>query len=68
MTLHRHVATAAAGAQAELEFFAAWEKRGLRVRLRYNTHNPGEVTGYAMDLPDVLSDTEMSAETTRQCQ
>jgi hypothetical protein len=44
------VAAAAAGTRSESEFFAALDKRGLRVRLRHSTHNPGEVTGYAVGL------------------
>jgi hypothetical protein len=50
VTLQRQVAAAAAGARAEPEFFADLEKRGLRVRLRHGTRNPGEVTGYAVGL------------------
>jgi hypothetical protein len=51
VTLQRQVAAAAAGARAEPEFFAALGKRGLLIRLRHSTHNPGEVTGYAVGLP-----------------
>ena len=50
VTLQRQVAAAAAGARSEAEFFAALDKRGLLVRLRHSTHNPGEVTGYAVGL------------------
>jgi hypothetical protein len=50
VTLQRQVAAAAAGTRAEPDFFADLEKRGLRVRLRHGTHNPGEVTGYAVGL------------------
>jgi hypothetical protein len=55
VTLHHHVAAAAAGARTEPEFFAALDEYGLRVRLRHNTHNPGEVTGYAVGLPGDLT-------------
>ena len=51
VTLQRQVAAAAAAARSEPEFFAALDKRGLLVRLRHSTHNPGEVTGYAVGLP-----------------
>jgi hypothetical protein len=50
VTLQRQVAAAAAGARTEAEFFAALGTRGLLVRLRHSTHNPGEVTGYAVGL------------------
>ncbi len=50
VTLQRQVAAAAAGTRSEAEFFAALDKRGLLVRLRHSTHNPGEVTGYAVGL------------------
>jgi hypothetical protein len=51
VTLQRQVAAVAAGTRSEPEFFAALEKRGLRVRLRHSARNPGEVTGYAVGLP-----------------
>jgi hypothetical protein len=51
VTLQREVAAAAAGTRSEPEFFAALDKRGLRVRLRHSARNPGEVTGYAVGLP-----------------
>ena len=51
VTLRRHVQAAAAGARSEPEFFAALERRGVQVRLRYSEHNPGEVTGYAVTMP-----------------
>jgi hypothetical protein len=50
VTLQRQVAAAAAAARSELEFFAALEGRGLAVRPRHDTLNPGEVTGYAVGL------------------
>jgi hypothetical protein len=50
VTLRRLVAAAAAGARSEPEFFAALDNRKLLVRLRHSTHNPGEVTGYAVGL------------------
>ena len=51
VTLQREVAAAAAGARSEPEFWAALDKRGVLVRLRHSTHNPSEVTGYAVGLP-----------------
>jgi hypothetical protein len=50
VTLQRQVAAAAAGTRSDAEFFAVLAKRGLRVRLRHSTHNPEEVTGYAVGL------------------
>ena len=51
-TLRRHVATAAASAASTQEFFARLDQAGVLVRLRYSTKNPGQVTGYAVGLPD----------------
>jgi hypothetical protein len=51
LTLRRHVATAAASASSETEFFARLEGAGVLVRVRYSTWNPGQVTGYAVALP-----------------
>ena len=51
-TLRRHVATAAASAASAEEFFARLDQAGVLVRLRYSTRNPGQVTGYAVALPD----------------
>ncbi len=51
VTLHRHVAAAAAGARSEPEFLAALARRGVQVRLRHSEHTPDEVTGYAVTLP-----------------
>jgi hypothetical protein len=50
-TLRREVCTAAAGAAAEREFFARLRQAGVLVRLRHSDTNPGEVTGYAVGLP-----------------
>jgi hypothetical protein len=50
--LRREVCTAAAGARTEQEFFARLSEAGVLVRLRYSTVNPGQVTGYAVGLPD----------------
>jgi hypothetical protein len=49
--LRREVCTAAAGARTEDEFFAQLAKAGVLVRRRYSTQSPGEVTGYAVGLP-----------------
>ncbi|MGO9189269.1 MAG: hypothetical protein ACLP8X_12505, partial [Streptosporangiaceae bacterium] len=51
-TLRRHVCTAAASAASTEEFFARLDQAGVLVRLRYSVTNPGQVTGYAVALPD----------------
>ncbi|HUK72618.1 MAG TPA: hypothetical protein VLW50_28285 [Streptosporangiaceae bacterium] len=51
VTLRREVCTAAAGARTEEEFFARLAHAGVLVRRRYSTRNAGEVTGYAVGLP-----------------
>jgi hypothetical protein len=50
--LCREVATAAAGAGSEQEFFARLAAAGVEVRKRYSTRDPGQVTGYAVGLPE----------------
>ncbi|CNG55874.1 Uncharacterised protein [Mycobacterium tuberculosis] len=52
--LRRHVATAAAGARTEDEFFAALAAEGVLVRKRHSERIAGQVTGYAVALPDDL--------------
>jgi HPt (histidine-containing phosphotransfer) domain-containing protein len=52
ITLRRHVATAAASASSATEFFARLDQAGILVRLRYSVTNPGQVTGYAVALPE----------------
>ncbi len=49
--LRRHVCAAAAGAGTEGAFFVALEDAGVLVRKRYSVVRPGEVTGYAVGLP-----------------
>jgi hypothetical protein len=49
--LRRHVATAAASASSEQEFFARLDQAGVLIRLRSSVTNPGQVTGYAVALP-----------------
>ena len=51
VTLRREVCTAAAGARTEDEFFARLAQAGVLVRRRLSTRNAGEVTGYAVGLP-----------------
>jgi hypothetical protein len=51
VTLRREVSVAAAGAGTEQEFFARLAEAGVAVRKRYSTAHPGEVTGYAVGLP-----------------
>ena len=50
--LRRHVRVAAAGSTSLPEFLARLRADGLLVRERLSTVNPGEVTGYAVALPD----------------
>ena len=52
ITLRRHVFTAAASAVSPEECFARLDQAGVLVRLRYSVKNPGQVTGYAVALPD----------------
>ena len=49
--LRREVCTAAAGARTEHEFFTRLAQAGVLVRRRYSTVRPGQVTGYAVGLP-----------------
>jgi hypothetical protein len=51
VTLRRHVATAAASAGSEREFFARLQAAGVLARKRFSTRNPGQVTGYSVALP-----------------
>jgi MobA/VirD2-like, nuclease domain len=51
VTLRRHVATAAAAAASEQEFFAHLRQANVMVRTRLSTHTPGQITGYAVALP-----------------
>ncbi|MEW9533623.1 relaxase/mobilization nuclease domain-containing protein [Microbispora sp. NPDC049125] len=53
--LRRYVVTAAAGASSEEEFFRRLEDSGVLVRRRFSQRDPGEVTGYAVALPDHLN-------------
>jgi len=50
--LRRQVRVAAAGASGQSEFFDRLRADGLLVRERLSELNPGEVTGYAVALPD----------------
>ncbi|MEU8118652.1 hypothetical protein AB0C21_08065 [Spirillospora sp. NPDC049024] len=50
-TLRRQVATAAAGAETEEDFFVALEQAGVLVKVRESVRTPGEITGYAVALP-----------------
>ena len=51
VTLRRQVATAAASANGEDEFFTCLDQAGLLVRKRFSIKNPGQVTGYSVALP-----------------
>ncbi|TDD71118.1 relaxase/mobilization nuclease domain-containing protein [Actinomadura rubrisoli] len=53
--LRRHVTTAAAGARTEAEFFAALGAEGVLVHKRESSRIAGQVTGYAVALPDDLN-------------
>ncbi|WP_157431460.1 relaxase/mobilization nuclease domain-containing protein [Actinomadura hibisca] len=50
--LRRHVQTAAAGARTEAEFFARLEDEDVLVHRRFSHYDPGQITGYAVALPD----------------
>jgi hypothetical protein len=52
VTLRRHVSRAAAAAGSEQEFFTRLDAAGVLVRKRLSARNPGEVTGYAVALPN----------------
>ncbi|MFG2014693.1 relaxase/mobilization nuclease domain-containing protein [Actinomadura geliboluensis] len=52
VVLRRHVAAAAAASGSEEAFFAGLRERGLAVRLRFSVRTPGEVTGYAVAVPE----------------
>jgi hypothetical protein len=49
--LRRRLRAAATVAVDEVDFFARLHADGIKVRARYSTRNPGEVTGYAVALP-----------------
>jgi hypothetical protein len=51
-TLRRSVRTAVAGASGLEEFFERLREDGVLVRERFSGRNPGEITGYAVGLPD----------------
>jgi len=51
-TLRRSVRTAAAGASSLGEFLERLRDDGLLVRERHSERNPGQVTGYAVALPE----------------
>lgn len=50
--LRRHVRVAAAGASSLPEFLDRLRADGLLVRVRHSTVNDGQITGYAVALPD----------------
>ncbi len=51
-SLRRSVRTAASGASTLEEFWERLADDGLLVRQRYSERNPGQVTGYAVALPE----------------
>ena len=51
-TLRRSVRTAAAGASSLSEFVERLRDDGLLVRERHSERNPGQITGYAVALPE----------------
>ncbi|MGH3281507.1 MAG: hypothetical protein ACRDNW_20550, partial [Trebonia sp.] len=59
VTLRRAVNLAAASSATAGEFFACLEAKGITVRQRHSSKNPGQVTGYAVALNgDVNKDCE----------
>jgi hypothetical protein len=52
VTLRRAVSTAAAGSATEAEFFTRLAHADVLVRKRLSTRSTGQVTGYAVALPD----------------
>src|ERR1700722_14811638 len=55
VTLRREVATAAAGAQTEQDFYARLQQAGVLVRQRRSTVERSAVTGYAVGLPQHMA-------------
>ncbi len=53
-TLRRSVRTAAAGAASLAEFLERLRDDGLLVRERMSERNPGQITGYAVALPEAV--------------
>ncbi|CNE39451.1 Uncharacterised protein [Mycobacterium tuberculosis] len=53
--LRRKVQTAAVGASSEAEFFRWLRDEGVLVRRRFSERTAGEMTGYAVALPDDLN-------------
>lgn len=53
--LRRTVQTAAAGASSEAEFFRRLRDEGVLIRRRFSERTAGEMTGYAVALPDDLN-------------
>ncbi len=53
-SLRRSVRTAASGASTLEEFFDRLADDGLLVRRRHSERNPGQVTGYAVALPESI--------------
>jgi hypothetical protein len=51
VTLRLQVATAAASANSEDEFFARLDQAGVLVRKRFSIKDPAQVTGYSVALP-----------------
>ena len=51
ITLRRQVATAAAAAGSEHEFFSCLDQARVLVRKRFSVKSPGQVTGYSVALP-----------------
>jgi hypothetical protein len=51
-TLRRSVRTAVAGASGLEEFLERLREDGVLVRERFSERNPGQITGYAVALPD----------------
>jgi hypothetical protein len=57
ITLRRQVATTAASANSEQEFFARLDAAGMLVRMRFSVKSPGQITGYSVALSsDITKD------------
>jgi hypothetical protein len=48
--LRRQVRTVAAAVTTEADFFARLRQAGVKIRLRYSSRDPGQVTGYAVGM------------------
>src|SRR6202453_222680 len=54
--LRQAAATAAGHASSDATFFGHLEQAGVLIRYRYSSHDPAQVTGYALAFPDQTGD------------